>query len=112
MVGLPAMTAFEREIKAFLCVVGIVKYEVFAPHYPKFFTEFERWLPLHGKNDKLNEMPCYHKLEEYLDAYIKAAGIHGRPTSAGRSPACAISIRQPGIRPSIQPKLDCGAGPR
>ncbi|MGI8989973.1 MAG: tyrosine-type recombinase/integrase [Bryobacteraceae bacterium] len=27
------------------------------------------------KNGKLNEMPCHNKLEEYLDAYIKAAGV-------------------------------------
>lgn len=51
---------------------------------------------------KLNEMPCHHSLEEYLDAYIQAAGIardrkgplfraasrktkgtHGRPHVAG-----------------------------
>jgi integrase/recombinase XerD len=24
-------------------------------------------------------MPCHHKLESYLDAYIEAAGIAGRP---------------------------------
>jgi len=29
------------------------------------------------KNGKLNEMPCQHKLEEYLDTYINAAGIAG-----------------------------------
>jgi integrase/recombinase XerD len=33
------------------------------------------WLRLREKNGKVNEMPCHHKLEEYLDAYIKAAGI-------------------------------------
>jgi site-specific recombinase XerD len=33
------------------------------------------WVRLHEKNGKLNEMPCHHKLEEYLDAYIKAARI-------------------------------------
>src|ERR1039457_5805244 len=33
------------------------------------------WLRLHEKNGKVNEMPCHHKLEEYLDAYIEAAGI-------------------------------------
>lgn len=31
-----------------------------------------RWLRLHEKNGKLNEIPCHHKLEEYLGAYIKA----------------------------------------
>jgi site-specific recombinase XerD len=33
------------------------------------------WLRLREKNGKLNEMPCHHKLEAYLDAYIEAAGI-------------------------------------
>jgi len=29
------------------------------------------------KKGKLNEMPCHHKLEQHLDAYITAAGIEG-----------------------------------
>ncbi len=33
------------------------------------------WLRLREKNGKVNEMPCHHKLESYLDAYIEAAGI-------------------------------------
>ena len=33
------------------------------------------WLRLREKNGKVNEMPCHHKLESYLDEYIKAAGI-------------------------------------
>jgi integrase/recombinase XerD len=33
------------------------------------------WLRLHEKNGKLNEMPCHHKLEQFLDAYIQEAGI-------------------------------------
>ena len=33
------------------------------------------WLRLREKNGKVNEMPCHHKLEAYLDEYIKAAGI-------------------------------------
>jgi integrase/recombinase XerD len=33
------------------------------------------WLRLREKNGKVNEMPCHHKLEEYLDAYIGAAFI-------------------------------------
>lgn len=35
------------------------------------------WLRLREKNGKVNEMPCHHKLEGYLDAYIAAAGIGG-----------------------------------
>jgi integrase/recombinase XerD len=33
------------------------------------------WLRLREKGGKVNEMGCHHKLEEYLDAYIAAAGI-------------------------------------
>lgn len=33
------------------------------------------WLRLREKNGKVNEMPCHHKLEADLDAYIEAAGI-------------------------------------
>ena len=43
-----------------------------------YFPQKKRWwLRLHKKNGKLNEMPCHHKLEQYLDAYITAAGIAG-----------------------------------
>src|ERR1039457_3494044 len=37
------------------------------------------WLRLREKNGKVNEMPCHHKLEEYLDAYIGAAAIGNDP---------------------------------
>jgi hypothetical protein len=34
-----------------------------------YFPQKKRWwLRLREKNGKLNEMPCHHKLEEYLDA--------------------------------------------
>ena len=35
------------------------------------------WLRLQEKSGKVNEMGCHHKLEQYLDAYIAAAGIAG-----------------------------------
>lgn len=33
------------------------------------------WLRLHEKGGKVNEMGCHHKLEQFLDEYIAAAGI-------------------------------------
>ena len=43
-----------------------------------YFAQKKRWwLRLREKNGKVNEMPCHHKLENYLDAYIQAAGIEG-----------------------------------
>jgi integrase/recombinase XerD len=35
------------------------------------------WLRLHEKGGKFHEVPAHHKAEEYLDAYIEAAGIAG-----------------------------------
>jgi site-specific recombinase XerD len=34
-----------------------------------------QWVRLHEKGGKLHEMPAHHNLEEYLAAYIEAAGI-------------------------------------
>jgi site-specific recombinase XerD len=33
------------------------------------------WVRLHEKGGKRHDMPCHHNLEEYLEAYIKGAGI-------------------------------------
>ena len=35
------------------------------------------WLRLSEKGGKVNEMGCHHKLEQYIDEYIAAAGIGG-----------------------------------
>ncbi len=33
------------------------------------------WIRLHEKGGKFHEVPCHHKAEEYLDAYIEAAEL-------------------------------------
>jgi integrase len=33
------------------------------------------WIRLHGKRGKFHELPLHHVAQEYLDAYIKLAGI-------------------------------------
>ncbi len=35
------------------------------------------WVRLHEKGGKFHEVPAHHTLEEYLDAYVAAAGIAG-----------------------------------
>ena len=41
-----------------------------------YYTQGKRsWLRLHEKGGKQYEMPAHHTLEEYLDAYLNAAGI-------------------------------------
>jgi integrase len=37
------------------------------------------WVRLHEKGGKFHEVPAHHTLEEYLDAYLQAAGIAGDP---------------------------------
>jgi integrase/recombinase XerD len=37
------------------------------------------WLRLNEKNGKVNEMGCHHKLEQFLDEYIAAAGLADDP---------------------------------
>ncbi len=53
---------------------------VVALNLEDYFPQKKRWwLRLREKNGKLNEMPCHHKLEAYLDAYIDAATVaHNR----------------------------------
>ena len=49
---------------------------VVALNVEDYFPQKKRWwLRLREKNGKINEMPSHHKLESYLDAYIRAAGI-------------------------------------
>ena len=49
------------------------------------------WIRLHEKGGKFHEVPVHHSAEEYLDAYISAAGIAGEKnsplfrTTAGRT---------------------------
>ncbi len=35
------------------------------------------WVRLHEKGGKEHTLPCHHELEEYLDAYMSAAGMDG-----------------------------------
>jgi integrase/recombinase XerD len=39
------------------------------------------WVRLHEKGGKHHELPVHHKAEEYLDAYLKVAGIAGQKTT-------------------------------
>jgi site-specific recombinase XerC len=47
-----------------------------------YFANGKRWwVSLHEKGGKCHEMPAHHKLETFLDEYIRAAGIGGEPKS-------------------------------
>lgn len=42
-----------------------------------FFKGNRRWVRLREKGGKYHEMPCHHALEDFLTAYLDAAGISG-----------------------------------
>lgn len=45
-----------------------------------YFIQGRRgWLRLHEKGGKRHEVPAHHNLDEYLEAYIKAAALDGDP---------------------------------
>ncbi|MGH7072062.1 MAG: tyrosine-type recombinase/integrase [Acetobacteraceae bacterium] len=49
---------------------------VLAMRVEDYFANGKRWwVRLHEKGGKRHEMPAHHKLEAYLDEYIKATGI-------------------------------------
>lgn len=37
------------------------------------------WVRLHEKGGKVHEMPCHHRLEQYLDDYMEAGGLKDHP---------------------------------
>ena len=44
-----------------------------------YFQQGKRWwFRLHEKGGKRHDVPAHHKAEEYIDAYLHAAGIVGR----------------------------------
>jgi integrase len=73
-----------------------------------YFTQGRRgWVRLHEKGGKEHEAPCHHKLEAFLDEYIKAAGIADDEDGAlfrttGRSTGTAHRMTQPDAFRMIQ----------
>jgi site-specific recombinase XerD len=58
-----------------------------------YYPEGKRWwLRLHEKGGKRHEMPAHHKLENYLDEYISAAGLR----EAVKSPLFRSAIGRTG----------------
>ena len=45
-----------------------------------FYVQNRRgWVRLHEKGGKVAELPCHHNLDQYLEEWIKAAGLAGEP---------------------------------
>lgn len=74
-------------------LIGVMTYAfarvgaVVAMRVEDYFANGKRWwVRLHEKGGKRHEMPAHHKLEHFLDEYIRAAGISDdRKTALFRS---------------------------
>lgn len=65
-----------------VALIGVMVYSfarvgaVVAMNVEDYYQQGKRfWFRLHEKGGKRHEVPAHHKAEEYLDAYIAAAGI-------------------------------------
>lgn len=68
-----------------------------------YFQEGKRWwFRLHEKGGKRHEVPAHHNAEEYLDAYLKIAGISG----AAKSPLFRTLDRSGRITPNGMTRND------
>jgi hypothetical protein len=63
--------------------------------FEDYFANGKRWwVRLHEKGGKRHEMPAHHKLEAFLDDYIRTAGIVGDE----KSPLFRSAARRTGTR--------------
>jgi site-specific recombinase XerC len=80
-------------------LIGVMTYAfarvgaVVAMRVEDYFANGKRWwVRLHEKNGKRHEMPAHHKLEAFLDEYVRAAGIAGDE----KSPLFRSAVRRTG----------------
>lgn len=71
VVGLRDRALIGLMVYSFARVSAVVKMKV-RDYYP---NGKRYWIRLHEKGGKFHEVPVHHTAEEYLDAYIQAAGI-------------------------------------
>jgi site-specific recombinase XerC len=91
-------------------LIGVMTYAfarigaVVAMRVEDYFANGKRWwVRLHEKGGKRHEMPAHHKLEAFLDEYIKAAGIGGD----GKSPLFRSALGRTGLlNGEAMPRID------
>src|SRR6266852_5745967 len=81
----------DRAIIAVMTSLILPRGAVVALNVEDYFAQKKRWwLRLNEKNGKVHEMPCHHKLEAYLDAYIAKARVAGD----AKGPLFRVAIRK------------------
>ena len=81
-------------------LIGVMVYSfarisaVVAMQVEDYFSNGKRWwLRLHEKGGKRHEMPAHHKIEQFLDEYLDAAGIR----EADKTPLFRSALGRTGI---------------
>jgi site-specific recombinase XerD len=81
-------------------LIGVMVYSfarisaVVAMQVEDYFANGKRWwLRLHEKGGKRHDMPAHHKLEQFLDEYLDAAGIR----DGGKTPLFRSALGRTGI---------------
>ena len=77
---------------------------VVAMRVDDYFANGKRWwVRLHEKGGKRHEMPAHHKLEAFLDEYIRAAGVG----EEGKSPLFRSAIGRTGtLASTVMSRID------
>ena len=89
LVGLRDRALIGVMVYSFARISAVVAMEV-----EDYFSNGKRWwLRLHEKGGKRHEMPAHHKLEQFLDEYLDAAGIR----DGGKTPLFRSTIGRTGI---------------
>ncbi len=100
-----AEDGFEREVPSLVglrdrALIGVMVYSfarisaVVGMEVEDYFANGKRWwLRLHEKGGKRHDMPAHHKLEQFLDKYLDAAGIR----DSGKTPLFRSALGRTGI---------------
>src|SRR3989442_1411496 len=80
------------------------------------------WIRLHEKGGKVNELPCHHNLEQFLDEWLSASGLSAEPDAplfptmrhgklSGRTPLpeanVHMMIQRRALAAEIRTKISC-----
>ena len=89
LVGLRDRALISVMVYSFARISAVVAMEV-----EDYFSNGKRWwLRLHEKGGKRHEMPAHHKLEQFLDEYLDAAGIR----NGGKTPLFRSALGRTGM---------------
>jgi integrase len=89
LVGLRDRALIGVMVYSFARISAVVAMEV-----EDYFSNGKRWwLRLHEKGGKRHEMPAHHKLEQFLDDYLDAAGIR----NGGKTPLFRSALGRTGM---------------